>query len=391
MIRLATFASKRKGTFKSVITDSLLAKDAYRFAIMLGSFSFIHKFLSNSLLLKTGNYNKRNSAIAGAIASLSLLIETPVNRVTIAQQFSMRAIQAGKNALKQRNLFHFAHADTLAFAAAAASIMYAYTNYPQSIPRSYYEWVVQHGRVPKAMVELNRLNSHAAHKGTMKTYSATDLLQTIEKFNPTRESKKKLVAYLKEHSQRLPSVPCCMLHSSSNSCSIYCVSVWIKTFADMLPVYLSLNFIPQLILKTQNLIDYPYDTFKKIVENTAISCSFLSSYVFIFQSGLCLHRNLFPHSTEPKYLFYALGFLTGFSILVEQKQKRAELAMYVLPKGMQSLYELSIDAGRLPRIHGIDLISTMASFAVIMGLIQKEPHQLSPLLYKLVKNIIGVY
>ena len=159
----------------------------------------------------------------------------------------------------------------------------------------------------------------------------------------------------------------------------------------MLPVYLSLNFIPQLILKTQNLIDYPYDTFKKIVENTAISCSFLSSYVFIFQSGLCLHRNLFPHSTEPKYLFYALGFLTGFSILVEQKQKRAELAMYVLPKGMQSLYELSIDAGRLPRIHGIDLISTMASFAVIMGLIQKEPHQLSPLLYKLVKNIIGVY
>lgn len=391
MIRLASLFSKRKSTFASAITESFLGNDVLRFSTMLGCFSFLHKVISNGLLFSTGVYNKRNSAIAGAIASLAVLIETPANRVTIAQQFTMRAIQGGKNALKQRNLFHFSHADTLAFAASAASIMYAYTNYPQSIPRAYYEWVVQHGRVPRAMVELNRLNSQAAQKGIMKTYSAADLLQAIEKFNPTNENKKRLVLYLTEHSQRLPSVPCSMLHPPSNSCLFYCFSVWIKTFLDMIPVYASLNFIPQLILKTQNLLDFPIESIKKMAESTAISCSFLSSYVFLFQSGLCLHRNLLPHSLEPKYLFYLLGFITGFSILVEQKHKRAELAMYVLPKGMQSLYELSISAGRLPRIPGLDLFTTVTSFAVIMGLVQKEPHQLSPLLYKLIKNIIGVF
>lgn len=36
--------------------------------------------------------------------------------------------------------------------------------------------------------------------------------------------------------------------------------------------------------------------------------------------------------------FWVMGAITGLSILVEEKKRRAELAMYVLPKGMESAW-----------------------------------------------------
>jgi len=39
-----------------------------------------------------------------------------------------------------------------------------------------------------------------------------------------------------------------------------------------------------------------------------------------------------------KFSFLLLGVLSGLSILVEEKRRRTELAMYVLPKGAESLW-----------------------------------------------------
>jgi hypothetical protein len=39
-----------------------------------------------------------------------------------------------------------------------------------------------------------------------------------------------------------------------------------------------------------------------------------------------------------KSSFWVLGALTGLSLLVEEKKRRAELAMYVLPKAMESAW-----------------------------------------------------
>ena len=52
--------------------------------------------------------------------------------------------------------------------------------------------------------------------------------------------------------------------------------------------------------------------------------------------------------------------------------------MYVFPKGLQSLYELSVTAGSVPKLPSIDVVATMASFSVIMGLIQKGNSILLP-------------
>lgn len=43
--------------------------------------------------------------------------------------------------------------------------------------------------------------------------------------------------------------------------------------------------------------------------------------------------------------FFLGGLLTGLSLFVEEKRRRAELAMYVLPKGLESAWSLARGRG----------------------------------------------
>jgi hypothetical protein len=217
---------------------------------MVGVFSFLWKWISNSLHFKSG-YSKRNGAIAGAIAGLAVLIEIPENRLVIAQQFFMRAMQGGKNALKQRKLWSFTHGDTLLFSIAVASIMYAYTMHPSTIPKEYYNWIVQHGRVPRVMVELNRANTQAIQKGIRKA-DITRAERAMDIVGAHPVNRKRMYDYIAKYGY-MPHVPCACLHAKNVNCTQYCASVWYKTFLDMIPVYFSLNIVPALVFKLQAL------------------------------------------------------------------------------------------------------------------------------------------
>ncbi|KAJ3321084.1 hypothetical protein HDV06_004642 [Boothiomyces sp. JEL0866] len=372
---------RRKTTIFSALKASM-GYETQRFAKMIASFSLTWKLISNFLYFKTKKNLKRNGALAGAIAGLSVLIESPENRVAIAQQFSMRALQGAKNALKQRKLFSMPHGDTLLFSLAVASIMYAYTMHPDTIPREYYSWIVQHGRVPKVIVELNRENTKGHQAGYFPA-NIEALKAAMIKTHATPENTKKLFDYIKANNGIAPNLPCSAIHARENSCVKYQAGVWYKTFLEMSPVYFSLNAVPTLLFKFKSVVE-------RIIKSTAISSSFISTYVYMFQTGLCLHRTFFPQQKE-KYLFYYLGIVTGLSILIEQKPKRAELAMYVLPKGLQSLYTLMIQNGTLIPIPHLDVIATCGAMSTIMSLYQTEPHQLSSLMYKVMKGVIGTF
>jgi hypothetical protein len=44
------------------------------------------------------------------------------------------------------------------------------------------------------------------------------------------------------------------------------------------------------------------------------------------------------HVMVSKASFWLGGFLSGLSLFVEERRRRGELAMYVLPKGLESLW-----------------------------------------------------
>lgn len=61
----------------------------------------------------------------------------------------------------------------------------------------------------------------------------------------------------------------------------------------------------------------------------------MSTYVFIFQAILCAQRKLLDAGIikgEWRYSFWWMGFISAASIFIEKKQRRSELALYVLGK-----------------------------------------------------------
>ncbi|KAJ3324637.1 hypothetical protein HDV06_006530 [Boothiomyces sp. JEL0866] len=305
--------------------------------------------MSNTLQYVEGRHSKRQGAIAGFFAGFAILFESRQNRIGFTQQFFMRSMQAGKNALKQRNIPTLPHGDTILTA-----------------------------KVPKQF-----LVSQAGHLYKMRslTYKADDtMVNTLESLGGTARNIQRLKDHISTYGGRMTALPCCIYHPKDDSC-VKCATVkWAAVYRQMAPVYFTLNMVPLLVLKTKQLIS----------RSVFYSGVFISSYTAIFQYCLCLLCNSFP-TTSPKYFFYFLGAFSGLSILFEQKQKRAELAMYCLPKAVQSLYRMLVAKGKIVYVPHLEILASCVSWSVIMSLYQKEPEHVSTMLYKMMKAVLGTY
>lgn len=69
---------------------SLKSLDAFRFAAMFGSFSFLWKSVNNGLRIYRNKDDRLNGLISGAVAGLSILFEKEERRIDLAQQLLVR-------------------------------------------------------------------------------------------------------------------------------------------------------------------------------------------------------------------------------------------------------------------------------------------------------------
>ncbi len=188
----------------------------------------------------------------------------------------------------------------------------------------------------------------------------------------------------------MPGTPCLAYHPAYDSCITYPLHLIIRAFKSLFPVYISLNMVPALIFKPKQFFKNPTKYLERIITNSLRSTCFIGTYLGMFQSGMCLFYNLFPLKSN-KYYTFLLGGVCGTSILLEQKSKRSELAMYSFPFAINSVYLIMMDHGKMFKIPYFDVVLCSASFSVLMGLYQIEPNHMSPFLYKIMKAVIGEY
>lgn len=172
------------------------------------------------------------------------------------------------------------------------------------------------------------------------------------------------------------------MHPAVSACSFVPLDRFFSVFRWVLPVYGALHFIPPILFKWTNFLKDPGSVIMRAGLGSTRSSAFLGVFVVIFQSMsapcistlalfetssalLCykhrLHRyltkiklGLMPSNSATavfkripqsaidllisKFSFLLLGISSGLSILIEDKRRRTELAMYVLPKGFESLW-----------------------------------------------------
>jgi len=174
-------------------------------------------------------------------------------------------------------------------------------------------------------------------------------------------------------------------------------------FRWTLPIYGALHVVPMLLFKRKAVARAPGPMVLRASWGTMRSAAFLGVFVAIYQGYFCAaqnsHRALVGRPHIPKWLLAALvskpsfwlgGLLSGISVLIEAKHRRGELAMYVLPKGLESAWAAARGKGLVFQTgkHGSALL-TAIGMGMVMSTYQNDPHHLSGFVRRILYQFIG--
>ncbi|KAG0051187.1 hypothetical protein BGZ83_004008 [Gryganskiella cystojenkinii] len=374
---------KGRSSFASIFKDAFMGQDAIRMGTFFGLFSFLWKFVNNGLKLYRGTDDRVNGAIAGAIAGLALFVESPERRVTFAQQMFVRSMQGVYNAGKYRGQFSFRHGDAVLFALGSAQVMYAFLMHPDTIPKEFFGFMSKTCRITAEMLAFNR----SIVRGFPVDLAAIRTM--VDKYQPTARTLE-VVATMSEHAHVLP---CATVHPGKDSCSMNNLELFVSVIKTIFPVYATLNFVPLMVLRTKRLLKDPVNVASKTSFNTLRSSVFLAVYVTLYQVQICGHRGLLNMGVpigNSKYLYWLFGLTcAGSAIMIEQEQRRAELAMYVAPKAAESLYKILYRKHWVKGVKHWEVMTFSFAMSLIMSFYQREEQVLSPFVTKIIYHILG--
>ncbi|KAI8602325.1 hypothetical protein EDD21DRAFT_372230 [Dissophora ornata] len=372
-----------KVSFGRVVKDAFLGRDAIRFGSFFGLFSFLWKLVNNGLKLYRGTDDRINGAIAGAVAGLAILIESHERRVTFAQQMFIRSMQGVYNAGKFRGQFSFRHGDALLFSIGSAQVLYAYAMHPDTIPKEFFGFMIKTARVPAEVLAFNRTRVRGF------PLDLSQVRTVVERLRPTERA----LATIANMSETVEALPCAALHPWIDSCRQTNVERFTQVTREIFPVYATLNFVPLIVLRMKKLLKDPVNVLSKTTFNTLRSSIFLAIFVSGYQTQVCAHRNMLAAGWRVgnnKYLYWLIPLICGgASIFMEQESRRAELAMYVLPKAAESLYKILYRKNWVKGVKNWDVMMFSFAMSLIMSFYQQEEQVLSPFVTRLIYHVLG--
>jgi hypothetical protein len=172
---------------------------------------------------------------------------------------------------------------------------------------------------------------------------------------------------------------CAAIHPKRFSCRKDALIRFYEVWKWVFPVYGALHFVPVLLFRRALFVKDPLKMLLRTLWGSSRSSAFLGAFVMICEGTfvVCLACLRYVHDLIGTYCFKhylyenlrdldilptrvlnlliskgsfaVLGFLAGLSLFVEDPRRRAELAMYVLPKGLESAWSNARGKGYVVR------------------------------------------
>jgi len=344
--------------------------------LAIGGFGGGYNLLTRMGERYRGKKDGWNNFIAGLLSGFTLLFLEKDSRRTVSLYLLGRVAECIYNSLKSRGLWHFwgshwNHGDALLFSLASAQIMYAYVMRPETLDESYYKFIVRSGPMKEVVLQAVRSCNRN------KPVDVEKVLSYVTDTNPLS------TVSLSPHP---PIIPCSVLHPHNASCSKHAVEVLISSFKKIFPLYATLTFVPMIAMKFIRFLTNPLGRTWAALLSTLQSSLFLSSFVALYMSVICIHRKIVK--TDHRFIYWFAGTISSLAILIEKKSRRAELALYALPRGLDSLYTLLLERKWLSSLPRGELLLFCFSMAGIMYFYENEPHTMSPLLASILDRIV---
>ncbi|KAI1148243.1 integral membrane protein [Nemania diffusa] len=223
-------------------------------------------------------------------------------------------------------------ADPSIFAASCALIMWAWFYAPSALPASYTKWISSAAAVDSRLIEALR----RCHKGTLRYGEETGqapLLQSMcaDYHWPLEWG---------DPATTIP-FPCEIVHMGSGpSCEYHALSRFVRSFKWSMATYLPLN----LLARRKNP-----QGLRRALKSAMRSSSFLAAFITLFYYGVCLARTrlgprlLGRHAAARQAIDAGVCvgcgcFLCGWSIFFEAAARRKDMALFVAPRALATLF-----------------------------------------------------
>ena len=105
-----------------------------------------------------------------------------------------------------------------------------------------------------------------------------------------------------------------------------------------------------LVFRPKAIINSPWKTILHFLFSTARSALFLACYCALGWSSLCAMRRYF--GKDASWMYVVNGLMAGTTVLIDVRSRRLELALYCLPRALESFYRCGVEWGKLRRPRG---------------------------------------
>jgi hypothetical protein len=229
-------------------------------------------------------------------------------------------------------------ADPTVFAFSAAVIMWSWFYSPTRLPRAYNHWISTAAAIDSRLISVLRLARQGDFIYGQDTGQAPLLQPICEELNLPLE--------WADPAKTTP-IPCEIVHTGVGpSCELHALRRFFRSWLFAMEMYLPL----QLLIRLR----YPsLSSFLAGLKGAAQSSAFLGAFVSFFYYGVCLARTrlgpkIFSYKTVTPQMWdsglcvLAGCMVCGWSILLEKRSRRQEIAFFVVPRALATL---------LPRVY----------------------------------------
>jgi hypothetical protein len=281
------------------------------------------------------------------------------------------------NSAKNRRIFHFALGSSLVFIYSSAQVLYSYVMHPDSLSPDIYALMLKSAKIPEVILSQFKSQSLSQSIDSQKLYG--HLVNSVGLKNIKNVD---VINFLKNGNDKLP-LSCGFTHPTYESCSNYFLWLFMKAFSEILVVYAPLNFIPLLLFRKGAA---PLKAVKSTFRSSAFFGVLVASYQLIF----CQYRNLFKSTW--KYSYFLIGSLaSSLAISVESRNRKRELSMYVLPKAIESLWNIMVKKSWVSKVfNGFETLVFMLSMGIIHSFYSCEKDTVSPYIGQVLKHFLKI-
>mmetsp|Transcript_12483 Transcript_12483/g.45513 ORF Transcript_12483/g.45513 Transcript_12483/m.45513 type:complete len:520 (+) Transcript_12483:191-1750(+) len=316
-----------------------------------------------------------DSVLAGSISGLAIFFLDAKTRRALALYAVVRLAQCGAKSLRDRGMVpatvaRFQHTESLLFLFCAAQVMYAYVMRPETLPSSYWNFIVRTGPIHKTVLKGVRDSNRG---------SPVDVVALREYCHRRNPSAEPLLIHANSH-----RIPCEVLHPQTPECWRHCIWSAFQAFQRTFPVHFPIFLVPFCIFNHKRALAKPIHTLSTAAVSAVRSSTFLGLFVGLYMCTVCVQRNTMKR--DHKSLYYIAGMVAGLAIAVEKPSRRQELTLYVLPRALDSLYMLLRDRKLLAAVPYGEAFLFCACGGGLLAFWEREKHNVSPLVRSIVDH-----